>query len=189
MVTVTGPRQDMVARRKGRVLGIWVNVELRTYIDAPTYLAVLSNRPLAAITVPSVLRRLHLGLAYFPLRASDAFGVADDEAFRAAFIDINRQHGVYREETSAVSFLTPDFFRATIKLPGGVPVGTYDVDVQLFTAGQAIAQQQTALETVKVGFEQFVASAAREEGTLYGFATVLLALLTGWFGSILFRRD
>ena len=39
------------------------------------------------------------------------------------------------------------------------------------------------------GFEQFVADAAREHGLLYGLVTALMALLTGWFASVVFRRD
>jgi len=33
---------------------------------------------------------------------------------------------------------------------------------------RVLARQQTALEIVKVGFEQFVANAARDYGLLYG---------------------
>ena len=42
---------------------------------------------------------------------------------------------------------------------------------------------------VKTGFEQFVANAARDHGLLYGLATALMALLTGWFASVVFRKD
>ena len=111
------------------------------------------------------------------------------DPYRTAFLDINRAHGLYRELPDAVVFLTADLFRAAIALPANVPVGTYDVDVKLFADGLLLAQQRTALETAKVGFEQFVASAAREHGVLYGVATVMLAILTGWFGAVVFRRD
>ena len=52
-----------------------------------------------------------------------------------------------------------------------------------------VAQSDSALEVVKVGFEQFVAVAARDYALLYGLATAMLALLTGWFASVVFRRD
>ena len=188
VVTVTGPKEDIVTRRKERVLGIWVNIDSRTFFQAPAYLAVLSNRPLPAIAGADAIRRLGLGLAQAPLQ-----NIASDEAwadpFRTAVIDINRERGLYREEADAVRFLTPDLFRAAIELPANVPVGTYDVDVKLFADGELLARQSTALAAVKVGFEQFVASAAREHGVLYGIATVLLAILTGWFGAVVFRRD
>jgi hypothetical protein len=42
---------------------------------------------------------------------------------------------------------------------------------------------------IKAGFEQYVAEAAANYGLLYGFATMLMALLTGWLASVVFRRD
>src|SRR6266436_1762889 len=50
VVTVAGPRQSVMTFRKARVLGIWVNADSRVFENAPAYLAVLSNRPLDAIT-------------------------------------------------------------------------------------------------------------------------------------------
>ena len=46
-----------------------------------------------------------------------------------------------------------------------------------------------ALEIIKAGFEEYVAEAARNHGFLYGLAAVALALLTGWFASVVLRRD
>jgi uncharacterized protein (TIGR02186 family) len=45
------------------------------------------------------------------------------------------------------------------------------------------------MEVVKVGFEQLVANAARDRGLIYGLATAMMALLTGWFASVVFRKD
>jgi uncharacterized protein (TIGR02186 family) len=45
VVTVRGPPQSIRTRRKERVLGIWVNVASREFVRVPSYLAVLSNRP------------------------------------------------------------------------------------------------------------------------------------------------
>jgi hypothetical protein len=52
-----------------------------------------------------------------------------------------------------------------------------------------VARADTALEVIKAGFEQYVADAARDYGLLYGLATSLMALLIGWFASVIFRRD
>ena len=41
----------------------------------------------------------------------------------------------------------------------------------------------------KSGFEQVVTAAAREHGVLYGLATAMMALATGWLASVVFRRD
>ena len=67
VVTVTGPRQSTVTFRKQRMLAIWVNADSRVFEDAPSYLAVLSNRPLSAIASTEALRRLQLGIDNIPL--------------------------------------------------------------------------------------------------------------------------
>ena len=190
VVTVVGPRESVVTWRKERVLGIWVNAQSNTFVNVPSYLAVLSNRPLDAISSPEVLRRFQIGLAHFPLpEQSGAPAAAPDDPFRAAFVRLKREHGLYREQPNALTFLTPNLFRAVIPLPANVPIGEYEVDVKLFVESALLARDSTAFEIIKVGFEQFVATAAHEHSILYGLATAILALLTGWLGAVVFRRD
>ncbi len=52
-----------------------------------------------------------------------------------------------------------------------------------------VARTNSALEVIKTGFEQYVADAARDYGLLYGAATAMMALLIGWFASLVFARD
>jgi uncharacterized protein (TIGR02186 family) len=182
----------MVTFRKARVLGIWVNADSREFENAPAYLAVLSNRPLDAITNAETLRRLQLGLDNIPLPQRASVSIADsstDDPFRLAFIKIKSDHGLYRESSNGVTFLAPALFRASIPLPAEVPVGTYEVDVRLFADGAQIARSPAPFEVYKFGFEQIVTTAARDHGLLYGLATSLMAVLTGWFASVVFRRD
>ncbi|MBN8920619.1 MAG: TIGR02186 family protein, partial [Rhizobiales bacterium] len=54
VVTVVGPRRSVRTWEKQRVLGLWVNAESRTFVEAPSYRAVLTNRPIAAISDPAV---------------------------------------------------------------------------------------------------------------------------------------
>ena len=57
-MTVTGPKQTIVERRKERMLGIWTNMGSRTFLNVPSYLAVLSNQPLDQITDADTVRQL-----------------------------------------------------------------------------------------------------------------------------------
>jgi uncharacterized protein (TIGR02186 family) len=192
VVTVSGPRADMVTRRKERKFGIWVNTDYRQFLKVPTYLAIFSNRPFDAIAPPEVQRRQQLGLNNVLLMqrvGTDYADVVPDDAFRSAFVRLRSQHGLYREATSAVTFLTPTLFRTGIPLPGEVPIGTYDVDIKLFADGALVTRTDTAFEIVKVGFEQFVATTARQNGFSYGLVTAFMALMTGWMASIVFRKD
>jgi uncharacterized protein (TIGR02186 family) len=192
VVTVAGPRQTVVTYRKARVLGIWVNADSRVLENAPAYLAELSNRPLDAITNAETLRRLQLGLDNVPLPQRASVNIADaasDDPFRVAFIKIKSDLGLYREVSNGVTFLAPALFRASIPLPAEVAIGTYEVDVRLFADGAQIARAPSPFEVYKSGFEQVVTTAARDHGMLYGLATAMLAIVTGWFASVVFRRD
>jgi uncharacterized protein (TIGR02186 family) len=70
-----------------------------------------------------------------------------------------------------------------------VPIGTYLVEIRLFSDDALVARTDTAFDIVKVGFEQFVATTARQDGLFYGMVTAFMALMTGWMASIVFRKD
>ncbi len=165
VVTVSGPRADMVTRRKERKFGIWINTDYRQFLQVPSYLAIFANRPIDAIAPPEVQRRQQLGLNNVLLTQRVGPDYAD------------------------VVPIEPTLFRTGIPLPAEVPIGTYDVDIKLFADGTLVTRTETTFEIVKVGFEQFVATTARQNGFAYGLVTAFMALMTGWMASVVFRKD
>ncbi len=192
IATAMGPRQTLVTRRKERMFGIWVNAESQTFVNVPSYLEVLSTRPFEAIAGAATRRRLQIGIGNTDLSeqvGSTVFDSAPDDPFRLAFLRLKADHGLYGEATNAITFLTPTLYRTSIFVPAEAQIGNYDVDVKLFADGDMIARTSSAFEIVTVGFERFIAGSAVDHGILYGFATAAMALLTGWFAAIVFRRD
>ena len=120
---------------------------------------------------------------------TSAIQSGEHDIFRDALIRLRKQRKLYVEDPTGVTFLTPNLFRATIRLPAESPVGSYDVDVRLFADGTELARANSALEVVKVGIEQFIVNAAANHGILYGLFTTLMALTTGWFAALIFRKD
>ncbi|HMA73556.1 MAG TPA: TIGR02186 family protein [Xanthobacteraceae bacterium] len=192
VATVTGPHQSVVTRRKERMFGIWINAESRSFAEVPSYLEVLATRPFESITNADTLRRQQIGIANTVLPEQiepDSTDVIPNDQFRDAFVRIKRERNLYGEITNGVTFLTPTLYRASIFVPAEAAVGNYEVDVKLFADGAVIARTNSAFEIVTVGFERFIANAAVDHGLAYGVAAAMMAVLTGWFASIIFRRD
>lgn len=192
VVTVRGPTQTYIARRKERVLGIWVNAESRQFIEVPSYLSVLTSRPPEELGDIDFLRRNRIGLVNQTFRqriGADFADVVAQDPFRAAFLRVRTNEGLFHEEPKGVTFITPRLFRASVPIPGIAPTGTYQVDAQLLSGGETIARETTAIEVLKTGFEELLAQSAHEHGFLYGLATALLAICTGLLANFMFRRD
>jgi uncharacterized protein (TIGR02186 family) len=192
VVTVTGPRQSTVAFQKARIFGVWINAASRTFIDAPSYLAVLSTRPFDSIAGADTLRDEQVGIANVPMTERTGADIANarpDDPFRQAFVRLKHERDLYAETAGGVTFLTPTLYRAAIYVPAEAVIGKYDVDVKLFAGGVVIARTASTFEIKTVGFEHFIANAAVNHGLAYGLATTMMAVVTGWMASILFRRD
>src|SRR5262249_27994214 len=107
VATVKGPPEILVVRRKARVVGIWVNTDSRTFVQVPSYLAVLSSRPVEAIVPLDVARRLQLGVrrTLLPQQIGpDTADVVRDDPFRGAFLKLQEDRGLYLEKPGAINF-------------------------------------------------------------------------------------
>lgn len=191
VVSVRGPARSYVTRRKTRILGLWMNTASREFIQVPSYLAVMSNKPVAEIGSPELLRRNRIGLIYnvMPPPSGDVIDIPPDDSFREAFLRVKTNEGAYTADAKGVTFLTPRFFRAAVPMPGTAQTGDYQVETLLIAKGAVLAQQQTAIEVVKTGFEAVVAQEARSHRFFYGIGVALLALTTGMIATLLFRYD
>lgn len=184
-ITVRGPATTFVTRKKERILGFWVNYESRRYPDTPSYLAVLTNRAPSEFGPLELQTKYKLGLSFAALPPS----ILPNEQFGDALLRVKKSEGLFHEQTNAVTFLTPTLFRATLPIPGTAPTGPYEIDVQVFANGVLAAQQSTAIEVVKTGFEAFVAQAARDRRIDYGLGVAFLAFVVGGVAGLIFRRN
>ncbi|MEI2384239.1 TIGR02186 family protein [Breoghania sp. JC706] len=191
VVTVTGPKETVVTRRKDRVFGVWVNNEAVRFMDIPSFYALHSTRRLSEITQDKVLKERGIGSANLDMRAEA--GVKDHPGriatFREALLRLKLQEGLYAQRSSAVGFLSPSLFRTNVPLPANVPHGNYRVNVYLFRGGALLTSEQQKLRIAKAGFEQFTYSMAHTNALVYGLATVLMALGTGWLAGVIFRKE
>lgn len=186
VATVTGPRQTVMARRKERVAGIWINKGSRNFADIPSFLGVFANRPFDAIASADTLRQQGIG---FKNSVFVEQNVEERDPYLTNLVDIRIDEKLYKEQARGVTFLSSKVFRVDISLPQSALIGDYNVDLKLFSSGVAVAQTSSTFNVMKVGVEAFVVKASLDYSLLYGLATTAMALLTGWLASIAFRRD
>ncbi|HMN87359.1 MAG TPA: TIGR02186 family protein [Bauldia sp.] len=190
-VTLRGQPETVVARRKDPILGIWINRAAETFVDVPSFYAVVTSKPLEEISTAQLLTRFGVGLDYIPfsIAGETVADTAGNDAFREAFVRLKEQSGLYSEDVGGVTSMGEAVFRATIGIPANVPTGRYTLTVHLFSGDALIAQADESLEVIKTGFEQYMFTAAHERAALYGLACVALALFAGWLAGVIFRRD
>lgn len=188
ITVIRSPDEPLVARRKERVAGIWVNNAGRTFPGVPGFYAVLATRPFKAITTEDTLRALGIGFANLDLgkRGEDD---SKEAAYRSAVIRLKQDQNLFQEHDDGVSFIGRSLFRASVDLPVNVPLGRYTTDVYLFRDGQLISKSESTLEVSQVGFERAVSQLARNHPFVYGLAAVVIAVVVGLFGWAAFRRE
>jgi hypothetical protein len=167
-----------------------INTQSETFVNVPASYAVSTTRALQDMADPSMYRQLSLGIETIHLQPGSALDTpATIEEFGRALRDRKRATGLYNERIGGVQFLSQNLFRATVSLAPNVPLGTHRARAFLFKSGAFIGESSASLGIYKAGFEQSVYEAAHRYSLLYGLFAVALAMLTGWVGSIVFRRD
>lgn len=190
VVTLEGPANDVTVRKKQRVFGVWVNRYSITFKQVPQSYALSSTRNIAGGPEGPPLDAPGIGIDHIQLiPAYYLMGGDRLEEFRDAFRRIQTQTGLYQPDPGEVRFISSTLFQATLKLPANIPNGTHTVRALLFKSGKFLMEKTLPLRVVKTGLEQQLTDAAHQRPLLYGMTSVILALVTGWVASLLFRRD
>lgn len=188
VVTLEGPRDYATVRKKERVLGIWMNTESLTFQQVPESYSIASTRQIDDLAQGP--GSAGVGIEHLPL---DPVGYIRNSGvigeFRDAYRRLKLNSGLYQRDTSGVRFVASSLFRASLRLPANIPDGQHTVRAYLFKSGTLIFQRETPLRVVKTGVEQAISDAAHDRPYAYGLLCVLIAVVTGWGASLIFRKD
>ena len=193
VIVVEGVPGRVVARRKNNVAGLWLNTSSAAFDAVPSYYAVASTRPLEEIASEE-FRASH-GIGFQHLRMMPAFGQAqalsseDLKEFREAVIRLKQKDGLYVQDPYSVAFIGRSLFRSAIELPANVTVGPFTTRVLLFRQEQLLSQYSVRLSLEREGLERHLHAFAFSFPTLYGFATVAIAVAAGLLASTVFRKS
>ncbi|MCW4116965.1 TIGR02186 family protein [Aurantimonas sp. MSK8Z-1] len=191
IVVLEGPRRPAVVREKDRVLGLWINRGSESFETAPSSYALASTRALRDISGSGILEQLGIGIDNLRLGFNRVPGTASPnrDQYAAALRRLRGEEGLYRETTAAVQFVSPSLFRAELALPAALPVGQHLARAFLFRRGEFLRERSEPLWVRKAGFENWIFEFSKDNGFVYGILAVALAIFTGWFGRLAFKRD
>lgn len=190
VVSLEGPRDFITIRKKERVAGIWINRRSVTFEWMPESFSMASTRPIDSIAKPQELSTFNVGMPRVKIVPSTFSGRAEEVAeYRNAFLDLKQKSRLYQSNPGGVTFLSSSLFQANIHIPADIPNGIHTIRAVLFRNGIFVAEKTLPLEVVKTGLEEMITQAAIERPLLYGLFSVLLAVITGWVASLMFRKD
>jgi uncharacterized protein (TIGR02186 family) len=190
VVALEGPRDRITMRRKERIAGIWINRHSVVFEAMPESYSMTSTRDLSRIAGDLELVTHSVGLPRARIVPSSFSGRAGEVAlYRDAFLKLKTESRLYQENPGGVKFVSSSLFAATIHIPADVPNGRHLIRAYLFKDGRVVDEKQLEMSVVKTGIEEAITAAAFDQPMLYGVFAVLLAVLTGWAASLMFRRD
>lgn len=195
VVVVRGPSESAVVLRKRRVWGLWVNGDPVRFSAAPTFFAVLSNRPVRDIASPQSIWRYQLDPAASAQLDSAVPASGDPSAYRQALVRLRHGQGLYQwhsgrplPDRRGLTMYQGGLFRAVVRLPANAPIARYYADTYLFRDGRLISSQRIPIMISRVGIERRIHDLATAGSWGYGVLTVMLALFAGWIAALIFRR-
>lgn len=187
IVTIAGPSEPVVVRRKARVAGIWVNTSSVEIDRAPSFYAVSTSGPIDDI----LLHIEDLRYRITPRRAIRSVGAPDDvfdsPEFTSALIRIREADGAYKVDEGVVNLAQQTLFSTSVQLPANLTEGNYEVRIYLTRDRRVITTYRTEIFVQKVGLERFLYTLAHEQPFLYGMLAIGIAVAAGWGASAGFR--
>lgn len=187
-VVLTGPNSNITARRKGRVLGVWMNVDNLELTNVPLSYLITSTRFVRDMAETATIERLSLDIEKVSLTRDEAIRARNAE-FLQEVRRLKIEESLYRSFPGGVQFISQSLFKASLELPANVPLGQHVARVYLFKQGALVAQTQATLNIRKAGLEFAVFEFSKDQGLVYGLSCVLAGLIIGWLGRIVFKRD
>ena len=189
IVTVAGPMEPVLVRRKRNMFGIWVNLDAVEIDLAPSFYAVAtSGGSLTDILAETEDLRHKISVERLIRSVGAPPSIMDSQEFTNALIRIRERIGLYSSAPVKIEFQEETLIGTHIALPANLLEGDYTVRLFLVRDGRIVDKEETGIFVRKVGLQRWIFALAHQQPLAYGALCVLLAVFAGWFASVAFRR-
>lgn len=187
IITVAGPNEPFVVRRKERRFGIWVNTDAVEIDSAPTFYAVSTSTSLGLSLSDTEDLRHKVSIPRAIRSVGAPHTIEDATTFTDALIRIKMRSNQYQLNEGTVSVDDQTLFRTAIELPAALTEGDYKTRIFLTRGGQVVSFYETSIFVRKVGLERWLYRMSRENALIYGLMSLAIAIAAGWGASAAFR--
>ncbi|QHQ36243.1 TIGR02186 family protein [Algicella marina] len=187
LITVRGPDERVMVRKKARTFGIWVNRDAVEVDVAPSFYAIASTAPLYQIISETERLRHRIGFDQAVRLIGAPSDVEHPRDFARAVTRIRRENGLYTQDESTIALNDETLFTTQIALPSNLVEGAYTARMFLLRGREVVAVTQVAIDVRKEGLERLIYTTAHERPLLYGLLSLAVALFAGWAASEIFR--
>ena len=187
IITVAGPSEPVMVRRKARRFGIWVNTDAVEVDAAPSFYAVATTAPLPEVLSDTEDLRWKISIDRAIRSVGAPSQISDAPSFTEALIRIRRASELYQQLEGQVALDQQTLFRTAIDMPSDLTEGGYITRIFLTRNGQVVSSLQTVIDVQKVGMERWLFELSRQSPMVYGLMSLAIAIAAGWGASAGFR--
>ena len=187
VITVAGPSQPIVVRRKEKRFGIWINTDSVEVDSAPSFYAVATSGPLNEVLKDIEDLRYKISIPRAIRSVGAPMNIADSAAFTDALIRIRSKKGLYQLDANTVNVAQETLFDTSIALPANLTEGAYTARIFLTRSGLVVAAHERTIDVQKVGLERWLFNLAHETPLAYAILTLVIAISAGWGASAIFK--
>jgi uncharacterized protein (TIGR02186 family) len=158
------------------------------FVAAPSVFAIGAESQVVETVQPDVMIEAGLNAAAAAMPRADQLQSPELDAWRAAFVELKMEQGLYSFDHTTIERLEGGLRRAKIALPPNAPPGDYRIRAVAFRNGQRIGETEKTLTLVRGGMDATLFDLSRRHGFVYGFLAVLLGVLVGAVAAWVGRR-
>jgi hypothetical protein len=186
-----GPREDLALMRKGRVSGLWMNVEQIHFRNLPKVYLLWTSDKLASLESGGGLKDLPLNYKAFMTGSLEEKKQEEEPLLVSELIKLKEADNLYRIREGVIR-IRPlekgpwEQADAVLDLPSKIYPGSYALELIAIKDGKGTLLHTSTLEVKLVGFPALVSNLALQKGLLYGILAVVIAMISGLLIGIVF---
>jgi hypothetical protein len=186
-----GPREELALMRKGRVGGLWMNVQQIHFKNLPKVYLLWTSEKLASLEAGGATKGMKLNYLSVLSGSLETKNPEEESLLLQELIKLKEADNLYHvfEGTVRLKPLekgTWDQADAVLELPPKIYPGSYVLELLTFKEGNGRLLHSSTLAVQLVGFPALISGLALGKGLWYGILAVLIAMVSGLLIGIVF---